>query len=180
MNHNYENDPFTESLKEGLNFISVELNHSCDVKAAVWTFFDVNSHFSALAACLEYLIRTLVNFKLNAFEMCEKNLKNLLEIIHKLVSHSFDFGNKFLESGMLNLIVDVFKNTKLLKHLYQQVPAYLYKIVGIFFHLSRFSMLSGLDKGKMLRNYEDAFSDLRKSRDEIKKMSEEERQPILK
>jgi hypothetical protein len=102
-------------------------------------------------------------------------LRDVLQIINKLMTHSYAFIESFLKSDLLQVIIDLFDNLDLIEHLYDNQVHILAKIIGIFFNLCKHTYYTTkVERSRLIKNVKKSFRILRKSRDFIKKISQNE------
>ena len=91
----------------------------------------------------------------------------LLEIIHRTERRLIAENVQFLESGMLNKIIDLFSNTSLVKFLCEYYPRIFSKLIRVFYEIcSKFLWIQ--NKSNFLENKNQVFRVLRQTKEIIK------------
>ena len=102
-------------------------------------------------------------------------LRDVLQIISKLMTHSYDFIESFLRCNRLQVIIDLFDKLDLIEHLYNNEVHILAKIIGIFFNLCKLTYYTtNVPSRRLIKNVRKSFRILRRSRDFIKQISQNE------
>ena len=165
-------------IRNDISFVSIILNHAQeDEKASFyyWNLFAPFSLFQTFANYLSHLIQSMNNLDEDAMAMHERELREILEIIYKLMSHSYSYCESFLSSNLLQIIINLFENLELVKCLYNNHVPILAKVIGVFFNLCKHAhYTTRVETSQILRDEARAFSTLRRSRDTFKSLSQNE------
>ena len=109
----------------------------------------------------------------NAEELLQRLLRDILEIVFQLVQKSSTFRESFLNNGMLMIFIKFFEHEKLVEFLFKAYVNTLSKIMSIFFWLCR-KLYYVNDKSEYITNETNVISVLIKERDAIEALSMQE------
>jgi len=163
-----------------LRFVSIILNNeNCNCKFFHWNLFSKYDSIRVFIQCLKYFISVIARDHGNDDcndETIYRSMRDLLEVIFKLVTHSFEFNQNFLEQGLFQCLIDFFDNQSLLEFLYDGYINILAKTISIFYCLCRQLFYNGktLKKEKEIVNLAGVFKTLQKSRDIIEILTNKE------
>ena len=179
---NLQNLPSTfndwPQIRSDISFVSIILNHAQEDEKASFYYWHLFASFSLFQTFVNYLsslIQSMKTFKdEDAIEKRERELREILEIIYKLMSHSYSYCESFLSSNLLQIIINLFENLDLVKFLYNNHVPILAKVIGVFFNLCKHAhYTTRVETSQILRNEARAFSTLRRSRDTFKSLSQD-------
>ena len=179
---NLQNLPSTfndwPQIRSDISFVSIILNHAQEDEKASFYYWHLFASFSLFQTFVNYLsslIQSMKTFKdEDAIEKRERELREILEIIYKLMSHSYSYCESFLSSNLLQIIINLFENLDLVKCLYNNHVPILAKVIGVFFNLCKHAhYTTRVETIQILRNEARAFSTLRRSRDTFKSLSQD-------
>ena len=174
---------FNDQFKDNIQFLSIILNNNAkeDERSFLyWNLFKPLPLFHTFTKYLSHLIQNIPVIKnpeehVDAVENEMPKMRYILEIIYKIMSYSYDYCESFLEASLLIEIINLFNKLDLLKYLYNNHVPILAKVIGIFFNLCKHAHYTRREfETSRIGEETRSFSTLRKSRDTIKELSQEE------
>jgi hypothetical protein len=161
-----------------LRFVSIILNNENNCKYFEWDIFSKYGSFQVYTQCFSYFIGIIdKNYKeADNDETVFRSLRDLLEVIFKLAYHSFEFNQNFLDQGLFQIFIDFFDNQNLLEFLFDGYINILSKTISIFYCFCRqiFYNSASQKRQKIVENEFSTFRTLRKSRDIIENLTNNE------
>jgi hypothetical protein len=165
-----------------LRHLSILLNNSKETSSIhiQWSYFQANDLFKTFSGILKHFLNILKNVSLSednydqdTADAIFRPLRDLLEIIYKLISYAPEFCGSFLEAGLFRAIIDFFDIERLLEFFYDNNITIFVKIIGIFYSLCK--EISS-DQIKQEPNFLDI---LRRSRDKIDFLCKRDQQKVI-
>ena len=159
-----------EDFFKDFRFIAIELNNNDQY--FLWDLFFKYGSLKFFTECFRFMMENMQKLDDISFEKYEfDNLINLSEIIYMTIRCSIKCTNNYLSEGLFDILLNSFKDHRLIKMLdYIQKPV-LIKMLRIFYFLSKniyfvknFSI--ELDKNS-LRNNLDLFKNLTPNQDPL-------------
>jgi len=161
-----------------LRFVSIILNNENNCKYFEWDLFSKCGSFQVYTQCFNYFIGIIdKNYKEDDNdETVFRSLRDLLEVIFKLAYHSFEFNQSFLDQGLFQSFIDFFANQNLLEFLFDGYINILSKTISVFYCFCRqiFYSTASQKRQKIVENEFSTFRTLRKSRDIIENLTNNE------
>ena len=136
MHHRRPIDQLVVEFAADLRFISMQLNNQ-----------EQFAHWDLFYACQSYTIFTkwfgqifmslglLDDESLDNYN--DEILRDLLEIIFKMASRSLKFNDHFICEGLFQHILNLFENQRLMQYLHYNFIQILFKVLRIFYYLSK-------------------------------------------
>ena len=143
-------------FKQNLNYISKILNGN-QSKSFDWEIFGQFDSFRFFSRLFEFLFDRFDKMLYNQDENLEEFidlLKDIVEIIFRLVRRPLKYERNFIKYGMFQIILKIFENILLVKFIYELNLSILYKTVCIFIDISKFIYYESIREGKRFEYFD--------------------------
>ena len=119
-----------------LRFISIQLNNQ--EQYAHWHLFYTCQSYTIFTKWFGHIFMSLGLLDDESLDNYnDEILRDLLEIIFKMVSRSLKFNDHFICEGLFQHILNLFENQRLMQYLHFNFIQILFKVLRIFYYLSK-------------------------------------------
>ena len=164
------------SVLKDVRFISILLNNQNSSIYFDWNLFTQYKSFRAFTRILEYFIDKLKqhnthNDDIDADQTIYRPLRDVLEIIYKIGSHSMRFSRNFLEQNLIKIILDLFNKENLIEFLYESYVPILIKLVSIFYFLAKQALYSKVSNNNLYDDEIVSLGIIKKCRNKFERLT---------